>query len=98
MNRLFKLCCLVTLVFVSACSDSEFQEVIFRHSVESDLKKQCGQDVQCVLALEAQLKSCMEQADWYRYVQNSEDAKEKERFANEFFSCFKDLTDCFLYY
>lgn len=87
---------LITL-FAAACSDVNVEELAFRKTLEYSLIGLCGErdtdeaeDKECVEAVRAQIKPCMESSDWQTYLKNSEDEKELARFTHEFYSCIVD--------
>jgi hypothetical protein len=79
------------LLIMAGCSQEQFDELIFRKVMEYQLKDDCeDQDKECVAAIEAQIRSCMEASDWRRYLESEDDEDETQRFIHAFFPCFKD--------
>jgi len=82
---------LIVLMGMAGCSQEQVEELAFRKVMEYQLKDDCGeQDLDCIAAIEAQIKSCMEKSDWRRYLENEENEDELQRFIHAFFPCFKD--------
>lgn len=86
-----KLLTLLTVILIiSGCSERQAEEFAFRKTMEYSLKDLCGdKDSDCYNAIESQIKSCMEKSEWRRYLNDSENEVELERFINEFYPCFK---------
>lgn len=82
---------LIAVVLLGACSAEQTEEFAFRKTMEYQLIERCGEDDEaCIAAVEAQIKTCMAQSDWRKYVRNDEDEAELNRFIRAFFPCFKD--------
>ena len=75
---------------VAGCSDAQIEEFVFRKAMEYELKSDCGDDDACAEAIELQIRDCLAQSDWRRYLDNEDDPDELQRFIHDFFPCFKD--------
>lgn len=80
---------IILLLLIGGCSAEQTEKFVFQKVLEYQLKDDCGDDKECVHAVEEQIEACMEKSDWKRYVENDDD-KELERFVNLFFPCFMD--------
>jgi len=85
-----KLPTIAILLLVTGCSPEQTEEFVFKKTMEYQLKDDCGEDTDCISAIEEQIESCMKNSDWRNYLKNSEDEEELNRFVKTFFPCFKD--------
>ena len=87
-----KILSVVLLSFlVFACSERQVEEWAFRTTLEYDLIELCGaNDKECIRAVKAQTKECMEKSDWRTYLKSQNDQFEMKRFTGEFYSCIVD--------
>jgi hypothetical protein len=85
-----KFSTVVVLLLVIGCSEEQTEEFVFKKTMEYQLKDDCGKNKDCISAVEKQIESCMEKSDWRKYLKNSEDEEELNRFIKIFFPCFKD--------
>ncbi len=81
---------LIIVLLVAGCSEEQAEEFAFRKTMEYRLKDKCGENEECISAVEEQIESCMKKSDWRKYLDNDEDKSELKRFINEFFPCFRD--------
>jgi len=70
--------------------EEQTEEFVFRKTMEYQLKDDCGEDRNCISAVEKQMESCLARSDWRRYLKNNEDEEELNRFIKIFFPCFKN--------
>ena len=75
---------------IGGCTDAQIEEFVFRKSMEYDLKSKCEDDDNCKVAVEAQIRDCLAEADWRRFMDDDENPAEVERFVFAFYPCFKD--------
>lgn len=87
---MFKITSIVFFMLVGGCSAEQAEEFAFRKVLEYKLKDECGENQECIDAVEEQIDSCMKKSDWRKYVENDEDDEEMARFVRLFFPCFKD--------
>ena len=81
------------LMTTAACSPQQVEEIVFRKYMEYQVKDLCDEDDRkCRAAVEEQIKSCMETADWRRFLDSEDDEDELQRFIKVFFPCFKDAS------
>lgn len=93
----FVLRAAATLLLLSsllACNEAEVTELVFRKTLEFQLSSEC-QDLHpgnkaCGEAVIAQIKSCMEEANWKDYVARKDDEEAQQQFIVAFFPCFVD--------
>ena len=85
-----KLSSILVLLLIIGCSEEQTEEFVFKKTMEYQLKDDCGEDEECISAIEKQIESCMKKNDWRKYLRNSEDEEELNRFVEKFFPCFKD--------
>jgi major membrane immunogen (membrane-anchored lipoprotein) len=86
---------LVLVIFISlyltACSEADFEEFIFRETLKYNLSDTCGKDDQgCKNAVDTQTKSCMVKSNWRQFLKNKDDKDESIRFKKEFYACIVD--------
>lgn len=85
--------CLIPLMLlaVTGCSEQQVEELVFRKTLEYDLKERCGENNDaCYAAVEDQIRECMRKSEWKRYLDSHENEEELQRFMREFFPCFQD--------
>lgn len=81
----------VLLFVVAGCSQEELEEVAFRKTLEYNLTELCGEDSdECIAAVKAQIKGCMEKSNWRKFLNDQDNEKELKRFSSEFYSCIVD--------
>ena len=78
------------LLALGGCSQEQAEEFAFRKTMEFQLKDECEEDQDCITAVEEQIESCMQQSEWRKYLNDSENEEELNRFIRVFFPCFKD--------
>ena len=79
------------LAAVTGCSEQQVEELVFRKTLEYQLKDRCGDDNEaCHEAVEEQIRECLRKSEWKRYLDSHEDEAEVERFVREFYPCFRD--------
>ena len=91
MKNPMKYLILLSLAIVfMGCSQKDAEKFAFRKVLEYELVDKCGDDEECIVAVKTQIPGCMEESDWYRYLNSDEDAEEFNRFANAFYACIVD--------
>lgn len=79
------------VLLLTGCTAEQAEEFAFRKTMEYQLKEECGKkDKACIQAVEEQIESCMQKSEWKKYVDDSENEAEMQRFIRAFFPCFKD--------
>lgn len=80
---------LLFIGYASFAGDS-VEEFYFRKTLEHDLVEKCGEDTDCIETVKLQIKPCLGSADWNKFLKNSDDPVESNRFASAFYSCIVD--------
>jgi hypothetical protein len=81
----------VIACIIVGCSGERVEEFVFKNLMESDLVERCGDtNPVCVNLVKSQLDSCMEKSNWREILGKEEDKKLMLKFANKFYSCFKN--------
>ena len=80
----------ILLGLLGGCSDEQVEEIVFRKTLEYELRDDCGDDDACRRAVSEQIAACMEEHDWRRFMENQDDPEETQRFVYAFFPCFKN--------
>lgn len=81
---------LFVLLFIASCSEGQFEELVFRKTLEYDLTDLCGKDEACVEAVKSRIKGCMVKSNWRQFLEHQDDEEEKTRFVTEFYACIVD--------
>lgn len=82
----------LVLIILSGCDNNELEGFVFKKSLESKLVERCGEkDRLCITAVKQQTGKCADKADWGRFLEDSEDPAEKQRFQGIFFKCLVDV-------
>ena len=79
---------LLSIFILVGCDQNQIDDFVFERTLKKDLIDLCGEkDKLCIEAVEKQIKNCIKKADGRRFIKNSEDEKEVERFTKIFYSC-----------
>lgn len=78
-------------LFMTACSEADFEELVFRETLKYNLSDTCGKEDQaCKTAVDTQTKDCMVKSNWRQFLNNKDDESESRRFKREFYACIVD--------
>jgi hypothetical protein len=76
---------------MTACSEADFEELIFRETLKYNLSGTCGKEDQaCKTAVDTQTKDCMVKSNWRQFLKNNDDKDESIRFKQAFYACIVD--------
>ena len=81
---------LLGIILLSACSEGQVEELVFRKTLEYDLVGTCEDDKACINAVKSQVGPCMEKSRWREYLENQDSEEALERFSVEFYACIVD--------
>jgi len=85
----------ISILFVSicilSCSAEETEEFAFRKSFEFQLIRKCPENhPDCANDIKSQIKECMVESDWRKFLNDQENKEELKRFTEDIFSCIVD--------
>lgn len=70
--------------------DFDVEEFTFQYTLERDLIKKCDKEKECIIAVENQVKPCMEKSNWRNLIKYPDSNSENQRFIAEFYACITD--------
>ncbi len=76
----------------AGCSQEATERFAFEQTLKYQLTETCGEDAECVTALEEQLSGCIDKSDYKTLLNASEENKdaEVERFSKLLYACLVD--------